>query len=89
VSRPNAAQLRVLSFLALGPMGQFVELAQFETTRRLRPGDDLFVPSLVDRDWAEMGPGPRCNVRLTNAGRYVLTDPGDDGVGTRFRERKG
>lgn len=64
MSWPNSAQLRVLSFLSLAPTGQFVELAQLEQTRRLRPGDDLFVPSLVDRGWAEMRPGPRCSVRI-------------------------
>lgn len=89
MNRPNAAQVRVLLFLSLLPTGQLVELAQFEQTRRLRVGDDVFVPSLVTRGWAEMGPGSRWNVCITKAGRLVLTDPGYDGAGIRFRDLKG
>lgn len=76
MSLANAAQLRLLSFLALTPIRQFVELTQVEQTRRLRVRDDLFVPSFVARGWAEMGPGPRCNVRITTAGRFVLANGG-------------
>ena len=73
MSPPNAAQIRLLSFLALAPSGQFIELARFEQTRRLRPSDDLFVPSLMARGWAEMGPGPCCRVRITDAGSLAQT----------------
>ncbi len=88
MSRPNAAQLRVLSFLSLSPTEQFVELAQLEQAQRLRPGDDLFVPSLVDRGWAEVRPEPRCSVRITDAGRSALADVGSDKAGKWRGERK-
>jgi len=88
VSRPNTAQLRVLSFLSLTPTGQFVDLAQLEQTRRLRSGDDLFVPSLVAHGWAEVQPEPRCSVRITDAGRSALADVGTDKTGKRPGERK-
>lgn len=47
MSRANTVQIRLLSFLALTPSGQFVELAQLEQTQGIRCGDNLFVPSLV------------------------------------------
>ena len=88
MSRPNAAQLRVLSFLSLAPTGRLVELAQLEQTQRLRPGDDLFVPSLVAHGWAEVRPEPRCSVRITDAGRSALADVGSDKAGKWPGERK-
>jgi len=84
VTRPNAAQLRVLSFLALVPSAQFIELTEFEQTRRLRPGNDLFAPSLVARGWAEMGSGHRCSVRITDAGRRALANAGSEATESRL-----
>jgi hypothetical protein len=89
MSRPNAAQIRLLSVLALKPGTRFVDLVQIEQARQVRSGDDLFVPSLVARGWAELGPQRECSVRITEAGRFVLADLGDGGAGIRFRERKG
>jgi hypothetical protein len=72
MSRPNAAQIRLLSFLALVPGADFVDLTQFEQVRQVRSGDDLFVPSLVAQGWAEMGSRCLCCVRITEAERFVL-----------------
>lgn len=89
MSRPNAAQIRLLSFLALVPGPGFVDLVRLEQVRQIRSGDDLFVPSLVARGWAELAPQRRCSVRITEAGRFVLADADDGGAGLRFREQKG
>lgn len=87
MSRPHAAQLRLLSFLALVPGADFVDLAQIDQARQVRSGDDLFVPSLVARGWAVMGTGGRVGVRITDAGRAVLFHP-EDAATIRLRERK-
>ncbi|MGT2482323.1 hypothetical protein ACU4GR_33620 (plasmid) [Methylobacterium oryzae CBMB20] len=42
MSRPNAAQIRLLSFLALVPGAGFVDLVRLEQVRQIRSGDDLF-----------------------------------------------
>lgn len=75
MSRPHAAQIRLLSFLAIAPGTQFVSLGQMEQARQIRSGDDLFVPSLIARGWAEMGPERWAAVRITEAGRSALVDP--------------
>lgn len=79
VSRPSPAQIRLLSFLALVPGADFVDVRQFEQARQVRSGDDLFVPSLVARGWAEMAPQRKCSVRITDAGRVALADTSDAG----------
>lgn len=90
MSRPNAAQIRLLSFLALVPGAGFVDLVRLEQVRQIRSGDDLFVPSLVARGWAEMRPQRRGSVRITDAGRFVLASADHDGgAETKLRERKG
>ena len=75
MSRPNAPQIRLLSFLAIAPGAGFVDLTQIDQARQIRSGDDLFVPSLVARGWGEMGTEERAAVRITEAGRAVLIDP--------------
>ena len=89
VSRPHAAQIRLLSVLALAPEAEFVDLAQLGQARQVRPGDELFMPTLVARGWAEMGPRFRGGVRITDAGRFILVHGGNVGeTGIRPRERK-
>ena len=88
MTRPHPAQLRLLSVLVLMPDRGFVDLVQIERARQVRPGDDLFVPSLVARGWAEMGPRHRASVRITEAGRDTLTFPGACGGGIQIQERK-
>jgi len=74
VSRPNAAQIRLLSFLALAPGSGFVDLVQLDQVRQIRAGDDLFVPTLVARGWAEHVQQRGGGVRITDAGRIALAD---------------
>lgn len=74
MSRPHAAQIRLLSFLALAPGTGFVELGQLDQVRQMRAGDDLFVPTLIARGWAELGQWRGDGVRITEAGRIALVD---------------
>lgn len=87
MSRPHAAQIRLLSVLALAPEAEFVDLAHLGQARQVRCGDELFVPTLVARGWAEMGSKFRGSVRITDAGRLILVDGGDVGE-TRIRPRE-
>lgn len=89
MSRLNTAQIRLLSFLALAPGTGFVDLVQLEQAPQIRAEDDLFVPSLVARGWAEIRPRSRGGVRITDAGRVALAGAGEDGgAGTQRRERR-
>ena len=74
MSRPHAAQIRLLSFLALAPGTGFVDLVRLDQVRQIRTGDDLFVPTLVARGWAELGRQRGGGVRITEAGRIALAD---------------
>lgn len=84
MSRHHAAQIRLLSLLALALGADFVDLARLEQVHQIRSGDDLFVPSLVARGWAELAPRRRCSVRITEAGRFVLDEADHGGAGLRF-----
>lgn len=74
MSRPHAAQIRLLSFLALAPGIGFVGLVRLAQVRQIRAEDDLFVPTLVAHGWAELGQQRGGGVRITEAGRVVLAD---------------
>lgn len=74
MSRPHAAQIRLLSFLALAPGTGFVGLMRLDRARQIRAEDDLFVPTLVARGWAELGQQRGSGVRITDAGRIALAD---------------
>lgn len=73
MSRPNAAQIRLLSLLAVAPGTGFVNYVQLGQARQIRAGDDLFVPTLVARGWAELG-RREDGVRITDAGRDALAE---------------
>ena len=72
MSRPHPAQIRLLSFLRLAPADRFVDFAQIDQAWQVQPGDELFIPSLVVRGWAEMGPQQQACVRIPEAGSSLL-----------------
>lgn len=87
MSRSNAPQIRLLSFLALVSGADFVDLTEFEQVRQVRSGDDLFVLSLVAQGWAEMGSRRRCCVRITEAPRQALASS-ENGTGPGTGSRR-
>lgn len=74
MSRPNTAQIRLLAYLAQAPGAGFVAVNQVDQARAVRAGDELFLPSLVARGWAEMDARRTGYARITDAGRSALAD---------------
>ncbi|MFE1599783.1 hypothetical protein [Methylobacterium sp. ID0610] len=74
----TAEQIRLMTFLDL--VGGWVTLFELSGTRALAKDDDLFVPSLVARGWADHDPDGAA-IRISTTGREVLDNRLDDPEG--------
>jgi hypothetical protein len=70
----TAEQIRLMAYL--DEVGGWVTLFELGDTRRLAPDDDLFVPGLIARGWADHDPEGAA-VRITPCGRAELEGCGE------------